>query len=78
MKKENIFDLYEAQHKDDPAPAADRVPGEVKPEDVAPTQEVKPAPEPKQEPVPEPKQEPAPEPPQDPEPKQEGGTDNGV
>ena len=39
MKKENIFDLYESQHKDDPKPAADRVPGEVKPEDVAPPQE---------------------------------------
>lgn len=57
MKKENIFDLYAAQHKDDPAPAADRVPGEVTSEDVAPPQEVKPAPDPK----PETKQEPAPE-----------------
>lgn len=74
MKKENIFDLYAAQHKDDPAPAADRVPGEVKPEDVAPAPEVKPAPEP----APEPKQETAPKPQQDPEPKQEGGTENGV
>ena len=34
MKKENIFDLFEEQHKDDPAPAADRVPGEVTPEDA--------------------------------------------
>lgn len=74
MKKENIFDLYSAQHKDNPAPAADRVPGEVTLEDVIPTQEVTPAPEPK----PELKQEPAPEPPQDPEPKQEGGNENGV
>ena len=65
MKKENIFDLYAAQHKDDPAPAADRVPGEVKPEDMKPTQEVTPAQEHKQES--------APEPPQDPEPI----TDNG-
>ena len=63
MKKENIFDLYAAQHKDEPAPAADRVPGEVTPEDVTPAQEVTPAPEPK----PEPKQEPTPEPPQEPE-----------
>lgn len=55
MKKENIFDLYEEQHKDDPKPAADRVPGEVKPEDVAPPQEV-PAQEP--ETPPEPPQEP--------------------
>lgn len=62
MKKENIFDLYAAQHKDEPAPAADRVPGEVTPEDVTPTPEVTPA----QDPKPEPKQEPTPEPPQDP------------
>lgn len=65
MKKENIFDLYAAQHKDEPAREAERVPGEVKPEDVAPTQEVTPAPEPKQETPPET--------PQDPEPKQEEG-----
>lgn len=69
MKKENIFDLYAAQHKDEPAPAADRVPGEVRPEDVAPAQEVTPAPDPK----PEPKQEPTPDPPQDPEPAQNAG-----
>lgn len=70
MKKENIFDLYAAQHKDEPEPAADRVPGEVKPEDVAPPQEVTaPAPEPKQE---------TPEPPQEPEPQQEGGSENGL
>lgn len=61
MKKENIFDLYAAQHKDEPAPAADRVPGEVKPEDVAPPQEV-----PAQAPEPEQKPETTPEPPQDP------------
>lgn len=60
MKKENIFDLYAAQHKDEPAPAADRVPGEVTPEDVTPTPEVTPAPEPKQEATPEPPQEPEP------------------
>ena len=72
MKKENIFDLYAAQHKDEPEPAADRVPGEVKPEDVAPPQEVT-----AQDPEPEPKQETIPEPPQDPEPeKQEGGNNN--
>lgn len=69
MKKENIFDLFAAQQKDEPAPAAERVPGEVKPEDVEPTQEAAP-PEPKQE---------TPEPPQEPEPKQqEGGTENVV
>lgn len=66
MKKENIFDLYAAQHKDEPAQAADRVPGEVTPEDVNQAPEVTPAPEPK------PKQEPTPETPQDPEPN-EGG-----
>lgn len=70
MKKENIFDLYAAQHKDDPEPAADRVPGEVKPEDVEQAPEATPAPEPKQE-TPEPPQEPALE-------TQEGGNENGV
>ena len=70
MKKENIFDLYAAQHKDEPAQAAERVPGEVKPEDVTPAPEVK---------APEPKQETQPEPPQDPEPeKKEGGNSDGV
>ena len=65
MKKENIFDLYAAQHKDEPAQAAERVPGEVKPEDMTP--------------APEPKQETTPETPQDPEPKQEeGGNENVV
>lgn len=58
MKKENIFDLYAAQHKDEPAPAADRVPGEVTPEDVAPPQEV-PAQAPEPETTPEPPQDPA-------------------
>lgn len=72
MKKENIFDLYAAQHKDEPAQAAERVPGEVKPEDMTPAPEVK-APEPEK------KQETPPETLQDPEPKQEeGGTENGV
>ena len=70
MKKENIFDLYAAQHKDDPAPAADRVPGEVTPEDVAPPQEV-----PAQ--VPEPEQIAYPEPPQEPE-QNAGGDPNGL
>lgn len=70
MKKENIFDLFEAQQKDAPAPA-DRVPGEVKPEDVEPAQEAAPAPEPKQEAAPEPQQEPAQE-------AQEGGKENGA
>lgn len=69
MKKENIFDLFAEQQKDEPAPAAERIPGEVKPEDVEPAQEAAP-PEPKQE-TPEPQQEPAQE-------AQEGGKDNGV
>ena len=73
MKKENIFDLYAAQHKDEPAQAAERVPGEVKPEDMTPAPEVTPAPEPEK------KQETQPEKPQDPEPEQkEGGNSNGV
>lgn len=71
MKKENIFDLYAAQHKDEPEPAADRVPGEVKPEDVAPPQEVTAqAPEPEQTKTdPEPLQEPD---------QNAGGDQNGV
>lgn len=73
MKKENIFDLYAAQHKDEPAQAAERVPGEVKPEDVTPATEVTPAPEPEKKP------ETPPETPQDPEPEnKEGGNSNGV
>ena len=71
MKKENIFDLFAAQQKDEPAQAADRVPGEVKPEDVEPAPEAAPAPEPKQETTPEPPQEPAQE-------AQEGGNENGA
>lgn len=71
MKKENIFDLYAAQHKDEPAQAAERVPGEVQPEDMTPAPEATPAPEPKQETTPEPPQDPAPE-------QKEGGTENGV
>lgn len=71
MKKENIFDLYAAQHKDEPAQTAERMPGEVKPEDVTPAPEVTPEPEKKQETPPDP--------PRDPEPEQkEGGNDNGV
>lgn len=71
MKKENIFDLYAAQHKDEPAQAAERVPGEVTPEDVNPQQEV-----PAQ--APEPEQTKAdPEPPQEPE-QNAGGEQNGL
>jgi len=73
MKKENIFDLYAAQHKDEPARDAERMPGEVKPEDVTPAPEVKPEPEPEK------KQETPPDPPRDPESeKQEGGKEDGV
>lgn len=73
MKKENIFDLFEQQHKDDQKQEPERIRGEVTPEDVEPAREA--TPEPKQEP--EQKQEP--EPTQEPEQKpQEGGTENGV
>ena len=71
MKKENIFDLYAAQHKDEPAQAAERVPGEVKPEDVTPAPEVKPEPEKKPETPPDTPQDPEPE-------KKEGGKDDGI
>lgn len=70
MKKENIFDLYAAQHKDEPAHDAERVPGEVTPEDVAPPREVSSQ-------VPEPEQIADPEPPQEPE-QIAGGEQNGV
>ena len=73
MKKENIFDLYAAQHKDEPAHAAERVLGEVTPEDVAPAPEVK-APEP----APEPKRETPPELPLDPEPENKEGGNSDV
>lgn len=73
MKKENIFDLFEQQHKDDQKQEPERIRGEVTQEDIEPAKEV--TPEPKQEPEqkqePEPKQEPVQE-------TQEGGTENGV
>ena len=72
MKKENIFDLFEQQHKEDPKQEPERIRGEVTPEDIEPTKEV--TPEPKQEPeqpTPEPKQELEQEP-------QEGGKENGA
>lgn len=72
MKKENIFDLFEQQHKDDQKEELERIQGEVKPEDIEPAKEA--TPEPKQEP--EPKQ-PTPEP--KPEQKeQEGENENGT
>ena len=68
MKKENIFDLFEQQHKDDQKQEPERIRGEVTPEDIEPAKEA--TPEPKQEPEqkqePEPKQEPVQE-------QQEGG-----
>ena len=63
MKKENIFDLWEKQHKDDPKSPPERVENEVRPEDLEGEKEVTKQPEQKQEP----------EQKQDPEPKQEGG-----
>lgn len=72
MKKENIFDLFEQQHKDDQTQEPERIPGEVKPEDIEPAKEA--TPEPKQEPE-QPTPEPAPEPVQKP---QEGGNENGA
>lgn len=72
MKKENIFDLFEQQHKDDQKQEPERIRGEVTPEDVEPVREA--TPEPKQEPE-QPTPEPAPEPVQEP---QEGGKENGA
>ena len=56
--KENIFDLYNAQHRETKPQAPERVPEEVRPEDLnepeeVPAEEQK-APEPEQEEKPEP------------------------
>ena len=56
MRKQNIFDLYNEQHKDD-GKAADKMPGEVTPADVSPEPEQKAEPEQKQEPEQEPEPE---------------------
>lgn len=72
MKKENIFDLFEQQHKDDQKQEPERIRGEVTPEDIEPSKEV--TPEPKQEPE-QPTPEPAPEPVQE---TQEGGEEHGA
>jgi hypothetical protein len=72
MKKENIFDLFEQQHKEDQKEEPERIRGEVTPEDIEPANEV--TPEPKQEPE-QPTPEPTPEPVQEP---QEGGNENGA
>lgn len=64
--RENIFDLYNSQNENKKQPEPERIPEEVRPEDL-------------KDPEPEPKQEPNPEPSQDPEPKQEeGGNSDGV
>ena len=74
MRKQNIFDLYNEQHKDD-VKAADKMPGEVTPADVDPEPEQKAAPEQKPEKEPEqkaePEQKPEKEPEKEPEQKQE-------
>lgn len=72
MKKENIFDLFEQQHKEDQKEEPERIRGEVTPEDIEPAKEV--TPEPKQEP-----EQPTPEPKPEPEQKeQEGKNENGT
>lgn len=71
MRKKNIFDLYNEQHKDD-GKADDKLPGEVTAADVEPEQEATPAPDPKQEPE-QPTPELVPEPIQE---KPEGGREN--
>lgn len=48
MKKENIFDVFERVHKNDPKP--DKIRGEVTPLDITPEQEQDPEQEPEQEP----------------------------
>ena len=47
MRKQNIFDIYNEQHKDD-VKAADKMPGEVTPADVSPEPEQKQEPEQKE------------------------------
>lgn len=68
MRKQNIFDLYNEQHKDD-VKAADKMPGEVSADDVDPEPEQKPEKEPEQKPEKEPEQEPE-------EPEQKEGDKN--
>ena len=63
--KEDIFDLYNSQNEAKKEPEPERVPEEVRPEDMAPD------PEKKQETPPEPSQDPEPE-------KKEGGNSDGV
>ena len=75
MRKKNIFDLYNEQHKDD-GKAADKMPGEVTAADVDPTPEA--APEPKQEPEQKQEETPAPEQKKEPEQEPEGGKEDGV
>lgn len=57
MRKQNIFDLYNEQHKDD-VKAADKMLGEVSADDVDPEPEQKAEPEPEQKQEPEQKAEP--------------------
>lgn len=59
MHKKDIFDLYNEQHKNDPAPENDTMPGEVKQADITPPEEVPAAgnKDPEPAPAPDPKQE---------------------
>lgn len=53
MKKETIFDLWEAQHKEDQKRQPERIENEVQPADLEEEKEIKPEPE-KKEVSPEP------------------------
>lgn len=76
MRKKNIFDLYNEQHKDD-GKATDKMPGEVTAEDVEPEQEAAQEPEQKQEETPALEQKKEPEQKQEPvQEKPEGGREN--
>lgn len=74
MRKKDIFDLYNEQHKDD-VKAADKMPGEVTPADVGqePEQKAEPETEKKTEPEQKPEQKAEPEQKQEPEQEQKPG-----
>ena len=72
MRKENIFDLYEAQHKDDKPEKTERLPDEVPAEGAKFEEVTKEEPEQKAPEQPEPeKEEPEPE-------DKKGGNEDGV
>lgn len=67
--RENIFDLYNQQNENSKKPEPERVPDEVRPEDLKDQEDPK---------DPEPETETVKQQPDDPAQKEEGGEENGV